>query len=266
MTYKPDKASSSVLHEHVSCELLLTTCCNMGCVYCIARDLPDLTMSTETGQKAIDMFINLSEGATSLEIVFTGGEPFLEFTTLKNLIHYAQQRATTAGVDIYFIVKTNGTILDQTIIKFLKTNSIKLVLSIDGTAENHDKYRRDSSGNRTHHIVSHNLKTVIRNDIQCVASVTVHPNLHKSVVENSRYLHKLGVKQIDLGPAYGTVLWAESDSLGFAQSIHDVARYMREIANTGKNLEIGPLYQECEHVGGILAEHWGCGAVSTNLA
>lgn len=266
MISEPDKSSIPVIHECLSCELLLTTFCNMKCVYCIAGDLPGSTMSIEAGQKAIDMFVDLAQGAKYLEIIFTGGEPLLEFTTLKNLTHYAQQRTTEVGTDINFVIKTNGTILDSTIIEFLNAHRIKLVISIDGTGENHDRYRKNSAGNGTHHIVSRNLRTVLQNDIACVASITVHPSLHKTAIENVRYLHKLGVEQIDLGPAYGTVLWTESDSLALAQSIYDVARYIRDVADTGQKLEVGPIYQESKHVGGILSDHWGCGAASTNIA
>lgn len=131
MRSEPDKFSSPALQEHLSCELLLTTLCNMGCVYCIAGDLPDSTMSIEAGRKAIDMFVDLAQGATSLEVIFTGGEPLLEFTTLRELTLYAQQRATEVGANICFVIKTNGTILNGTIIDFLNANFIKLVISID---------------------------------------------------------------------------------------------------------------------------------------
>jgi len=208
MTSETIKISSPALHKHLSCELLLTTFCNLECVYCIARDLPESTMSIEIGRKAIDMFVNLAQGATSLEVTFTGGEPLLEFTTLKDLTLYAQQRANEVGANVCFVIKTNGTIMNRTIIDFINANCIRLVISIDGTVEKHDKYRKDHEGNGTHHIVSRNLKVVLQNAIPCVASITVHPSLCKTAIDSVRYLHNLGVEQIDLGPAYGTKIYA----------------------------------------------------------
>lgn len=266
MTSEPDKISRTVLHEHLSCELILTTFCNMRCAYCVARHLPDSTMSVETGRRAIDMFVDLAQGASSLEVTFTGGEPLIEFTTLKDLTVYAQQRATEVGASIFFVVKTNGTILNQTIIDFLNAKRIKLVVSIDGTLENHDEYRKDPAQNGTHYIVSRNLKVVLQNAIPCVASITVHPRLCKTALDSVRYLHNLGVEQIDLGPAYGTVKWTKSEGFAFSKSMNDVANYMREMAAAGKNLEVGPIYKESEHVGDMLSDHWGCGAASTNIA
>ena len=254
------------IHEHLSCELLLTTFCNMRCVYCVAGDLTESSMSIETGRKAIDMFIDLAQGATSLEVVFTGGEPLLEFKTMKNLTRYAQELATKTGTDIHFIIKTNGTVLNGKIIEFLGAYHIKVVISIDGTEENHNKYRKDSVGNGTHHIVLRNLKDILQKPIPCAASITVHPTLCTTAINSVRYLHQIGVEQIDLGPAYGTVLWTKDDSLALAQCLHDVARYMRDVANSGKNLEVGPLYQKSEHIEGRLSDCWGCGAASTNIA
>ena len=266
MTSKYDNLSHPVLHDHLSCELLLTTFCNMRCVYCIARDLPASIMSAETGRKAIDMFVDLAKGASSLEITFTGGEPLLEFKTMRYLTFYAQKRASQIGACTSFVIKTNGTILNQTILDFVNANNIEMVVSIDGIPENHDEYRKDLAQNGTHHIVCSNLKVILQNAIPCIASITVHPRLCKTVLDSVCYLYNLGVEKIDLGPAYGTVKWTKNEGFVFSKSIHDVAIYMKEMITAGKNIEVGPIYKESEHVGEILSEHWGCSALSTNIA
>jgi len=46
----------------------------------------------------------------------------------------------------------------------------------------------------------------------------------------------------------------------------DVAGYMREVNSKDYQIDVGPLYRESEHVGGILSDRWGCQAASTNLA
>ena len=45
-----------------------------------------------------------------------------------------------------------------------------------------------------------------------------------------------------------------------------VADYMREQNTQGRQLEVGPLFRESQHVGGILSDQWGCRAGSSNLA
>src|ERR1035437_1745969 len=253
-------------HEHVSCELLITNACNLCCGYCIAEGLPGPAMTGEVGRKALDMFTFLGEGATSLEVTFTGGEPLLEFSLLEELTEYANERALKAGMQVTVVLKTNGTILTQAILAFMRGSCSKVVVSIDGNCTSHDAYRKNRAGNGTHRAVRQNLLTLLHNNVPCAVSVTVHPRFSGRVLDNVRYLHELGVRQIDVGPAYGTVFWDEADILALTDSLEQVACYMRQANASGAALEIGPLYRESEHVGGVLADCWGCRAPSTNLA
>ena len=191
----------SVLHEHVSCELLLTNACNLRCEYCIARYLPGPPMTREIGQNALDMFVFLAVGAKSIEITFTGGEPLLEFSLLEQLTDYAMRRADEAGMEATFVLKTNGTILTPSIMTFMRKHCSRVVVSIDGTPTSHDAYRRNARGAGTHRVVLRNLLALLHHGISCAVSVTVHPRFCKVILENVRYLHELGATQIDVGPA-----------------------------------------------------------------
>ena len=223
-------------------------------------------MSLEIGRKAIDMFVYLAEGAKSIEFVFTGGEPLTEYGVLKVLTGYAQERAREAGMEAQFVLKTNGSILDQDMIDFLRLNFISVVVSIDGIQPVHDKHRRTACGKATHGIVTRNLQTLLKSQISCVASVTVHPDSSPLLLENVRYLNEVGVQQIDVGPAYGTVTWTHIDSLNLSQSLMNVAGYIRDMSNQGRRIDVGPLNRDSEHVGGVLSHRWGCHAALNNLA
>jgi uncharacterized protein len=254
------------VHEHTSCEIIVTNSCNMACGYCIARDLPGPPMTVEIGRKAIDMFIYLAEGGKTIEFTFTGGEPLTEFGALKELTRYAIKHAHMAGMKACFVLKTNGSILDQDIIDFIKLNSIKVIVSIDGTPSAHDKHRMTAHGRATHAVVQNNLQILRKNRISCLASITVHPDLAHLLLENVRYLNELGLKEMDVGPAYGTVTWADSECLDLSRSLMNVADLIRDLNSEGHRIGVGPLRQESEHVGGILANCWGCHAASRNLA
>lgn len=252
-------------HEQLSCEILLTTFCNMSCTYCIARDLDKMVLENDCGKSAIDMFLSLSEGARELEFIFTGGEPLLNFSTMKHLTHYADKNSRLAGMDPRFIIKTNGTILNTEIIEFLKFFKFKIVISIDGLLDNHDKFRKANDGSSTHGIISHHLHEILKNDITCVASLTVHPMQAQNILSNVEFLYNLGVKSIDVGPVYGTVSWTKNDILNFAKSIQLCAKFIRDV-NKYESFEMGPLYKHSEHVKEVLEDNWGCKAGATNLA
>jgi uncharacterized protein len=259
-------ANEPAVHEHASCEVLVTNACNMSCGYCIARELPGPLMTRDTGRKAIDMFVYLAEGAKTVEFVFTGGEPLIEITTLEYLTGYAERRVREAGMQPHFVLKANGTILNRDIIEFMRAHNMKVVVSLDGTADAHDRHRKARDGQGTHDVVSKNLGTLLDNRIPCVASITVHPDSAETVLENVHFLHALGVDQIDVGPAYGTVSWSDANTLAFVRSLMEIADYMREANVESRQIEIGPLFRESEHVGGILSDQWGCRAASSNLA
>lgn len=238
----------------------------MRCAYCIARSLDTATMGVQVGRKAIDMFIYMSRGAKLLEFIFTGGEPLLNFNTLSHLAHHAQKATHEAGMDVSFLLKTNGLLLNDQVRGFLIEHDLKAVISIDGRATLHDKYRKSVNEENTHHVVSRNLKDLLLQGASCVASFTVHPSQSRTILEDIRYLHEWGVNRIDVGPAYGTVVWNERHISDFIEALQDIASYIREVRRLGGSLEVGPLFSESEHVGDALSDQWGCGAGLTKLA
>lgn len=238
----------------------------MNCVYCIARDLPRTRMSLNIGRRAIDLFVYLAQGCNSLEFVFTGGEPLLEVAALRYLTRYAEGRARMAGMNPHFVLKTNGSILSDSIVRFLRTHDFVVIVSIDGAPTVHDIFRRTVDGHGTNATVLRNLNVLRENGLSCVASVTVHPAAVGAVLENVRFLHLSGIDRIDIGPAYGTVSWTDADVDIFVESVIAVADYVREENSQGRTIEVSPLLRESQHIGGILTETWGCHAGSSNLA
>ncbi len=258
--------STSEIHSHLTAELMLTSDCNMACSYCIAHDLPKATLSVEKGMKAIDLFISLGFGCSSAEITLTGGEPLIVFPLAKKLICYAEEQTRALGIDPSFVLKTNGTILNESIIDFICEHHLKVVISIDGDQDTHDRHRLTKQHHPTHSLVLHNLKLLLERNVECVASVTIHPDACSSLSDNVHQLYDLGLKHIDVGPTYDTVKWSESNVSILIDSLLDIGRYIRKVRSSGGELELGPLYRFTEHVGGALQNSWGCHAGSTNLA
>jgi uncharacterized protein len=254
------------IHEHVSCEILITGVCNLQCSYCIAKHVPKWPMSIDIGQKAVDLMFYLSEGAKSIEFIFTGGEPLLEYNTLSHLIEYSSTKAQSSGMDISFVLKTNGTILNSEILGTIQKYDIDVVISIDGNQQIHDKHRLAKNGEKTYEIVSRNLKNLLQNHVKCTASLTVHPDAIQSVLLGIQMLNNLGIKSIDVGPVYGTVKWSDSESLQFSQLLFDIANFVFESKNRGGEINVNPVEKESAHINSILSETWGCHAASSNLA
>jgi uncharacterized protein len=201
----------------------------------------------------------------SAEVV-TGGEPLLRIRLLRSIAGRVERAAKEHGISYQLVLKTNGTLTTAEIADFLKDGPWRVVVSIDGSEQTHDRYRKDCSGRSTWNAVTAAIGALMERGVECVASMTVHPSACSTVLRNVRELQKLGLNRIDIGPAYGTVQWSEVQSQHFAESLGELAAWMKSEFAKGSFLEIGPIYQESEHVHSQLRNVWGCKAGSSNLA
>jgi len=128
--------------------------CNMRCKYCFAGtgsyDRERLLMSYETGKRALDFLLEKSGYIKNLEVDFFGGEPLLNFDTVKKLVEYGRMREKELGKNIRFTITTNGTLLDDDAIDFINKNMSNAVLSIDGRKEINDEMRTYEDGSGTY--------------------------------------------------------------------------------------------------------------------
>jgi len=126
--------------------------CNLRCKYCFASTGDFGTgrkmMTFETGRRAIDFLIEKSEDRENLELDFFGGEPLMNFDTVKQIVEYARSREKECGKRFRFTITTNGLLLDDDKIDFINKEMSNVVFSIDGRKETNDnvRIRVDGSG------------------------------------------------------------------------------------------------------------------------
>ncbi|MCL2527423.1 MAG: thioether cross-link-forming SCIFF peptide maturase [Defluviitaleaceae bacterium] len=120
--------------------------CNLRCGYCFAGQGDYGTdrglMSLETGKKALDFLIAQSGPRRNLEVDFFGGEPMLNFDTVKELVAYGRKREKEAGKKFRFTLTTNGALLTEDIHEYINQNMDNVVLSLDGRPEVNDRMRK----------------------------------------------------------------------------------------------------------------------------
>ncbi len=125
--------------------------CNLNCAYCFAsqgRFHGDRAlMSLETGRRALDFLIEHSGSRRNLEVDFFGGEPLMNWQTVKDLVAYARSREEESGKHFRFTLTTNGMLIDDDVIDFANREMDNVVLSLDGRKEIHDRLRLDYAGN-----------------------------------------------------------------------------------------------------------------------
>jgi len=124
----------------------ITRNCNLGCKYCFAgtpiNNTGNKPMDFETAKSALHYLAKHSASHPNrLNVVFFGGEPLLYFPLLKKIVKYAGTIKVEYGKDITFDIFTNGTILNKETVTFIKEKGLRILLSIDGPKQFHDKLR-----------------------------------------------------------------------------------------------------------------------------
>lgn len=152
--------------------------CNLRCSYCFYADeasiraVPSYGLMPETVSHAlIEKAMKAAEG--SVTFLFQGGEPILAgLDFYRDFISYVQQ-TSPFGLTVQYAIQTNGTLLDEEWCRFFKEEHILVGLSLDGSRECHDRFRRDGAGKGTYDRVlraarlleragvEHNILTVV---------------------------------------------------------------------------------------------------------
>lgn len=162
----------------------MTNACNLSCKYCSLGkkenfkfiDMPIL-------KKTIDLIAEKTD-KPNVSIIFHGGEPTLiDVEIYRNIIEYAQKYK---DIQFSWKMQSNCFCIDDEFIKLLKDKDITLGVSIDGSKENHNKYRIDSSGNGTYDKVTKNIIKLNKNDIHCSSLVVVN---HSMVTKDINFIN-----------------------------------------------------------------------------
>lgn len=127
---------------------VVTTACNMSCVYCQAnngKSHSPIYMSKEIAERSVD--ISLQSPAHYLTFEFQGGEPLLNFDVIRHIVLYAEEHKGTH--EINYNVVTNLTALTDDMIEFFCEYSFGVSTSIDGPEAVHNSNRPFCNGHGT---------------------------------------------------------------------------------------------------------------------
>lgn len=177
--------------------------CNFDCAYCyndrgrVAN--PRMMMAPEVAEAAFRRFF--VEPGRQYAVAFYGGEPLLNFRTVRKAVEIGRQLEAERGVKISFAITTNGTVLNREILAFLDAHFSSVTVSLDGPKEINDLYRRRAGGGSYDRIVGN----IGRLRAQCKAKLTIKGTLAGAAVpfytESLEHLRGLGTDGAILTPA-----------------------------------------------------------------
>ncbi|MEK7657788.1 MAG: radical SAM protein [Patescibacteria group bacterium] len=137
----------------------ITNNCNLRCPYCYIQKTNE-SMNKRMAYLAVDNLINsaLSHYIPEVRLKFTGGEPLLRFSLIKGLVNYSKRQGEERGVKFSFHILTNGTLLSEKIVRYLKEENITLSLSLDGVEEENNRLRYYANSKGTFRRIEQSMK------------------------------------------------------------------------------------------------------------
>jgi uncharacterized protein len=135
----------------------VATTCNLSCAYCFAQRPTSAIMTTETAETIITALLRFNGLGAETKFIWHGGEPLLAGIPFYEHVLKIQKRLAQEGLQYRNSMQTNGTLLNDEWIDFLRDNAFGVGSSLDGLRDLHDSKRRDRSNGRTYDIVVGNL-------------------------------------------------------------------------------------------------------------
>jgi uncharacterized protein len=132
--------------------LVSTLRCNLSCSYCHAPVVPakashEYDLKEEIADKILAFALNSKATVQSFE--FQGGESLLNAKMLQYIVPKIRAEYKQRDIEIYISVQTNGTLLADKIVHFLRSYDVRIGTSYDGVPSLHDLHRVTNKGQPT---------------------------------------------------------------------------------------------------------------------
>lgn len=141
-------------------------------------------MSFEVARKSIDFLVNELQNSNKKQkgnVTFFGGEPLLNWELLQEIVRYAKDSSKGVGCRITFSLTTNGTLLDEDKVAYIRANRIATDISIDSHDESiNDELRPFKSGKGSYKKILENLRLFKEGDPVGVKATIMPTNLRIS--------------------------------------------------------------------------------------
>lgn len=228
--------------------LNVSQACNLRCKYCYANEGvydEQGMMDFKTAKTALDFLLQRFKKIEF--ILFFGGEPFLNIELIERICQYLydlKEKQLIDGIP-YFGVVTNGTCIDDNVIRVLNQYNINCTVSMDGPEEINDQLRIFQDGSGTYQQITEGIATLqnkLTNQLGYEATFTaLHEKMGLTTLDLVNYFEKeFGLRQGTISYYAGPKDSALTQQVLLKNDDHDVFDLMFEACREGKpyNLEV----------------------------
>ena len=249
--------------------------CNLTCSYCFAGQGryrgKDAVMSFETGRRALDFLVEHSGSRHNLEVDFFGGEPLVNWQTVKDLVAYARSIEGEAKKRFRFTLTTNGMLIDDDVIDFCNREMDNVVLSLDGRKEVHDRFRLTPSGEGSYDTVVPKFKRLVesRGDKSYYMRGT-YTAYNTDFASDVIHMAELGFSELSMEPVVADpadpCALGEKDLPELFRQYEILAEYMIKRRKQGRPITFYHYMIDLEHGPCIYKRLSGCGSGTEYMA
>jgi uncharacterized protein len=167
---KPGFPGSKVL----TAWLHVTNACNLRCPYCYVNKT-DEGMDEETGHNAVAavMASAAANGFPAVKLKYAGGEASLNHRLMMSMQAQARMLAARSGLELQATLLSNGVVLSPSLIGSLRSEGIRVMISLDGVGASHDIQRPTVNGKPSFSRVEKTIGRLIEQDWPPHLSITI---------------------------------------------------------------------------------------------
>ena len=169
--------------------------CNLQCTYCHfdGPTSPQNSLDIQRAKEIIKWTVKRrsqrkreTKKEQPLKIHFFGGEPFTTFELIKEIVEFTNKECLKHCIQPFYMATTNG-VLSESMREWISENFHKIILSIDGEQDEHDRHRPINKDHGSYQAVAKSADYFSKSKLElhirgCITSETVHKM--KSIASN----------------------------------------------------------------------------------
>lgn len=174
--------------------LHVTNGCNLRCPYCYVNKTAE-PMDEATGRAAVAAVVASAQehGFSGVKLKYAGGEASLNHALVLKLHAYARELTVAAGLGLQATLLSNGVRLPASLYEFCQAEGIRVMISLDGLAEQHDIQRPFASGKPSFHLVERTIAKLIGQGCPPHLSVTITGRNTAGLADVTRFAMERGL-------------------------------------------------------------------------
>jgi len=167
---EPEFAESKLL----TAWLHVTNACNLRCPYCYVHKSA-AKMDESTGRASVEAVIAsaVTNGFPAVKFKYAGGEASLNHRLMLSLHEHARLLTRQHGLQLHATLLSNGVKLAPALIDKLREQDIRVMISLDGIGDHHDRQRPFASGKPSFQFVERTISELVNRGHPPHLSITV---------------------------------------------------------------------------------------------